>query len=243
MKRFIGKEHDSVSLLADHGVRKYDYDLGRFTCPDPLWEKYYSWTPYQYAGCNPVSMMDGNGENAVAIIGDNSITIKAVYVVNPATYSSSEISSMQTNVNKTLNEKNYTVSEGDYANFSVKFDLQFVNGENPDGTINNEDDFNVGGINIGNTLIKLSQDESYLLKSEEPGKASGGKSDGRNILINKSYDSLRILIHEIFHTLFFNNDDAPSGIGSYSKPDLPNQNDIDKTVNNPTLQKINGEEK
>jgi RHS repeat-associated protein len=61
--RYIGKERDEESLLADHGVRKYDYDLGRFTCPDPMWEKYYSWTPYQYAGCNPVSLMDGNGKD------------------------------------------------------------------------------------------------------------------------------------------------------------------------------------
>jgi RHS repeat-associated protein len=60
--RYIGKERDEESLLADHGVRKYDYDLARFTCPDPMWEKYYSWTPYQYAGCNPVSMMDDNGK-------------------------------------------------------------------------------------------------------------------------------------------------------------------------------------
>jgi hypothetical protein len=34
------KERDEESLLSDHGVRKYDYDLARFTCPDPLWEKY-----------------------------------------------------------------------------------------------------------------------------------------------------------------------------------------------------------
>jgi hypothetical protein len=32
--------------------------IARFTCPDPLWEKYYSWTPYQYAACNPVSMYE-----------------------------------------------------------------------------------------------------------------------------------------------------------------------------------------
>jgi RHS repeat-associated protein len=37
--RYIGKERDEESLLADHGVRKYDYDLGRFTCPDPMGEK------------------------------------------------------------------------------------------------------------------------------------------------------------------------------------------------------------
>jgi RHS repeat-associated protein len=37
---FIGKELDSESDLADHGVRKYDYITGRFMAVDPLWEKY-----------------------------------------------------------------------------------------------------------------------------------------------------------------------------------------------------------
>jgi hypothetical protein len=41
--RYIGKERDEESLLFPN------------TCPEPLWEKYYSWTPYQYAACNPVS--------------------------------------------------------------------------------------------------------------------------------------------------------------------------------------------
>jgi RHS repeat-associated protein len=37
---FISKEQDRESHLADHGVRKYDYDLGRFTSTDVLFEKY-----------------------------------------------------------------------------------------------------------------------------------------------------------------------------------------------------------
>jgi len=59
--KFIGKEKDKESNYADHGVRKYDDEIGRFTSIDPLWEKYYSLTPYQYAGNNPVSFLDGNG--------------------------------------------------------------------------------------------------------------------------------------------------------------------------------------
>jgi RHS repeat-associated protein len=47
--KYIYKEQDNESKLADHGVRKYDYDLGRFLSIDKLWEKYYGWTPYQYS--------------------------------------------------------------------------------------------------------------------------------------------------------------------------------------------------
>ncbi len=49
------------SELGDHGVRKVDYELGRFTTIDPLWEKYYAWSPYQYSMNNPVSLADWNG--------------------------------------------------------------------------------------------------------------------------------------------------------------------------------------
>ncbi|HRP01014.1 MAG TPA: hypothetical protein PLE30_00030 [Candidatus Kapabacteria bacterium] len=42
-------DHTSTSLSAG-GVRKYDYEIGRFTSVDPLWEKYTGWTGYQYSG-------------------------------------------------------------------------------------------------------------------------------------------------------------------------------------------------
>ena len=58
---YIGKELDTESELGDHGVRKVDYELGRFTTIDPLWEKYYAWSPYQYSMNNPVSLADWNG--------------------------------------------------------------------------------------------------------------------------------------------------------------------------------------
>ena len=43
---YIGKEKDVENGLGDHGVRKYDGI--RFNSIDPLWEKYYGWSPYQY---------------------------------------------------------------------------------------------------------------------------------------------------------------------------------------------------
>ena len=69
--KFIGKEKDKESNYADHGVRKYDDEIGRFTSIDPLWEKYYSLTPYQYAGNNPVSFLDGNGYAQYMVINSD----------------------------------------------------------------------------------------------------------------------------------------------------------------------------
>lgn len=57
--------------------------------------------------------------------------------------------------------------------------------------------------------------------------------------MNSRSDFKRDRIHELFHTLFYNNNDAKEGIGNY-KPgtDLPNQNDINKLINNPQLKKV-----
>jgi len=43
-------------------VRKYDYETGRFTSTDVLWEKYAGWSPYHYCGNNPISRVDWNGK-------------------------------------------------------------------------------------------------------------------------------------------------------------------------------------
>lgn len=40
---------------------KYDYEIGRFTSVDPLWEKYTGWTGYQYTRNNSISRIDYNG--------------------------------------------------------------------------------------------------------------------------------------------------------------------------------------
>jgi RHS repeat-associated protein len=58
---FIGKEKDYESSLGDFGVRKYDDFTGRFFQIDPMWEKYYSLTPYHYSANNPVSFLDPSG--------------------------------------------------------------------------------------------------------------------------------------------------------------------------------------
>ncbi|MCX6153071.1 MAG: hypothetical protein NT007_02800 [Candidatus Kapabacteria bacterium] len=60
--KFLGKEKDNESALNDLGVRKYDDGIGRFVQPEPLWEKYYSVSPYVYSLNNPIGAKDPNGK-------------------------------------------------------------------------------------------------------------------------------------------------------------------------------------
>ena len=65
---YIDKEKDRESKLGDHGVRKYDYEIGRFTSVDPLFEKFHGWSPYNYSFNNPINLVDRSGEAAYLII-------------------------------------------------------------------------------------------------------------------------------------------------------------------------------
>ena len=77
--RYNGKELDrQLNLdLYDYGARHYDAALGRWLTADPLAEKYYPTSPYAYCGNNPVIFIDPDGRDAVVIISNNKITIKA----------------------------------------------------------------------------------------------------------------------------------------------------------------------
>lgn len=95
----------------------------------------------------------------------------------------------------------------------------------------------MNGISIGNTIEKRANDEFFI---NDKGQIEGGVTiDNKNILMNSKYDFTRDRIHEIFHTLFYSNDDAPNGIGNYNPgTDYPNQEDINNLINNDFLRKI-----
>ena len=62
--KYNGKELDTAKGLNwyDYGARHYDATLGRWFVVDPLAEKMYGWSPYNYCVNNPVIFVDLNGK-------------------------------------------------------------------------------------------------------------------------------------------------------------------------------------
>jgi len=73
--KYNGKELDRMHGLDwyDYGARFYDPALGRFHSVDPLTEKYSNSSPYAYCGNNPISNIDPDGREPIAL---NTIALK-----------------------------------------------------------------------------------------------------------------------------------------------------------------------
>lgn len=65
---FNGKERDDEAKGSgnslDFGARIYDPRLGRFLSRDPLSDLFPYWTPYQFAGNNPIAALDIDGKQS-----------------------------------------------------------------------------------------------------------------------------------------------------------------------------------
>ncbi|MCP9610512.1 DUF6443 domain-containing protein [Coprobacter tertius] len=70
--KYSGKEYISFGGLecSDFGARLYDQSIGRWMCPDPLAEKYYSVSPYVYCMNNPMRYVDPDGMDIYMLTSD-----------------------------------------------------------------------------------------------------------------------------------------------------------------------------
>jgi RHS repeat-associated protein len=70
--QFAGKENQTTGDLPyqDFGARFFGGRLPIWITPDPLTEKYYSWSPYNYTLNNPVKFVDKDGRFPIETIWD-----------------------------------------------------------------------------------------------------------------------------------------------------------------------------
>jgi RHS repeat-associated protein len=60
------KERDAETNLDYFGARYYDGGIIRWLTPDPLADKYYGWSPYNYTLGNPLRYIDPDGREVVS---------------------------------------------------------------------------------------------------------------------------------------------------------------------------------
>jgi RHS repeat-associated protein len=262
---FNGKEKDdevygSTGTSLDFGARLYDPRVGRWLCEDPLSPKYPQWTPYSFTFDNPIAYFDSDGREGVAVVDKEkkTITIKAVYHVqteplpgrNDLRNTDEEVKAMQETTNDFLNHPQYKVTEGEYKDYAVIFDLAFV----PSGPSYMLDPMaeksTLDGFPIGNT-IRLGDENSHPqlfhwkrdMRGNRISIQGGVTSNHRDIVLHREYGGFMVMIHEIFHSLFFDQDESGSGIGGGLIEGVhpPNPEDINRLINNPQLPKITKE--
>lgn len=155
-------------------------------------------------------------------------------------YSTKEIVTMAENINSYLNGLNLSVTEGEYKDYSVDFELSFFAGGTPNETQKKAKNDFLEGYPIGNTFDH--NDESYPRFRERETNTSmlfpvsgGFTAKNKYILMNTNYDTKRNRIHEIFHTLGLH--DHTGGIMKYP-PQKPNKQNINQLIYNGFLPHI-----
>lgn len=179
---------------------------------DQLAEKYYSQTPYGYAGNNPILFVDYDGmDYGLHFDHENkTVTVRATYYANSKSIKSADRATSFWN--KQSGNFSYTVGEGeDAVSYTVNFELTAVEAENPLHAkgIDSSGEANVYSV-VGNKDPRLAED------------ATGETSSGNRIMVKKAYRHSGTGAHEIGHTLGMIHDTEGIMTASASDPNRSN---------------------
>ena len=240
--KYIGKEFDHMHGLDwyDHGARMYDAAKVVWNKVDPLSEIYFHFDPYLYCENNPIVMFDNTGLLGVRIVDmeNKTITVSADYYVETQpyqvytnVYSQKDVDDFN-RLNSELNKLNLKVKSGEYAGFTVVFNLNFISAGNHLEVNNLVSLANEGTKTPMANSLRKSQDFEKYFDTKEYADGStatvGGATDNnQNIVMNVNFDTEKNRLHEIFHTFGFEHPKmkgGSSGIMCYP-PRSPNAKD------------------
>ena len=102
-----------------------------FTSIDPLWEKYYGWTPYHYCGNDPVNMVDANGKFALEF--NNLNDARGYAKSSSGNYDRQNTSTLGLFINYTCYE-NFKVNAPNIASAIKNLNVGVARGEIEDGS-------------------------------------------------------------------------------------------------------------
>ena len=216
--KYIGKEFDHMHGLDwyDHGARMYDAAKVVWNKVDPLSEIYFHFGPYLYCENNPIVMFDNTGLLGVRIVDmeNKTITVSADYYVETQpyqvytnVYSQKDVDDFN-RLNSELNKLNLKVKSGEYAGFTVVFNLNFISAGNH-LEVNNLVSLANEGTNtpMANSLRKSQDFEKYFDTKEyadgSTATVGGATDNNQNIVMNVNFDTEKNRLHEIFHTFGF----------------------------------------